>query len=51
MLLSKMPAILAQPRRVKSPAIFHHRAIVETPMTLPGSGLFGAIAGRHPHHN
>ena len=28
----------------KSPAIFHR----QPPMTLPGSGLFGAIAGRHP---
>ncbi len=31
----------------KSPALIHHRAIIR-PMTLPGSRLFGAIAGRHP---
>jgi hypothetical protein len=32
----------------KSLALFHHRAIRKTPMPLPGTGLFGAIAGRHP---
>jgi hypothetical protein len=34
----------------KSLAIVHHRAIWKTSMVRPGNGLFGAIAGRDPHH-
>src|ERR1700682_4732684 len=30
----------------KSAALFHHHAICKTPMALPNSGRFGAIAGK-----
>jgi hypothetical protein len=30
----------------KSAALFHHRAICKTPMALPDTGFFGAIAGK-----
>jgi hypothetical protein len=35
----------------KSGALFHHRAICKTPIALPNSERFGAIAGKILTHN